>query len=415
MHIWTICRKEITENILTFRNVITTVLCLVLFPTSIFLSYNDYKTRLANYNLRDTEGQHYFGHRPMLAKKPTPLSIFARGLDPDMGRLTIIWQGSIRGGPGGEIVEPGEENDLLSLFRVPDFSYLVQTVLSLLALFFAFDAICGERVRGTLRLLLANSVSRSEVLLGKWFGGLASFLLSVLPGFALMLFVVTLLPMLSLDGEAWLRVGAIIGVSLIYLSSFFLLGLFLSTRVHRPETALILILLAWLIWVIGVPNFSSLIANRIYSYSLSNTVTQKQNAEADSEKELYEQLWKINFQAERMVQNQSRLEQHLARVSPLGSYATATPTLAGTGLEDVHRYKGYILRWDRQRRDLEDNPFHPRWDQARREQEGLYFTPTRMSLDESLATIRVDVALLILFNLIFFMGAYLSFLRYSVQ
>lgn len=413
MHIWTICRKEITENILTFRNVITTVLCLVLFPTSIFLSYNDYKTRLANYNLRDTEGQHYFGHRPMLAKKPAPLSIFARGLDPDMGRLTIIWQGSIRGAPGGAIVDPGEENDLLFLFRVPDFSYLVKTVLSLLALFFAFDAICGERVKGTLRLLLANPVSRSEVLLGKWFGGLASFLLSVLPGFVLMLFVVTLLPMFSLDGEAWLRVGAIIGVSLIYLSSFFLLGLFLSTRVHRPETALILILLAWLIWVMGIPNFSSPIANRIYP--LSDTVTQKQNIESDSEKELYEQLWKINFQAERMVQNQSKLVQHLARLSPLGSYVAATTTLAGTGLEDAHRYKRYILRWDRQRRDLEDNPFQPRWDQARREQEGLYFAPTKTSLDESFATIWVDVALLILFNLIFFMGTYLSFLRYSVQ
>ena len=415
MHIWSICRKEITENVLTFRNVITTVLCLVLFPTSIFLSYNDYTTRLANYNLRDTEGQHYFGHRPMLAKKPAPLSIFARGLDPDMGRLTIIWQGSIRGGPGGEIVEPGEENDLLSLFRVPDFSYLVKTVLSLLALFFAFDAICGERARGTLRLLLANPVSKSEILLGKWVGGLASFLLSVLPGFALMLFVVTLLPLLSLDGEAWLRIGTIFGVSLIYLSTFFLLGLFLSTRVQRPETALILILLAWLTWVIGVPNFSSLIANRIYPFSTSDTVTQKQNTEADSDKELYEQYWKINFQAERMVQNQSSLIQHLARVSPLGSFVAASTTMAQTGVEDAHRYKGYILRWDRQRRDLEDNPFNPDWDQTRREQAGLYYAPTRMSFEESLETIWVDTVLLILFNLIFFMGTYLSFLRYRVQ
>lgn len=415
MHIWTICRKEITENILTFRNVITTVLCLVLFPTSIFLSYNDYKTRLANYNLRDTEGQRIFGHRPMLAKKPTPLSIFARGLDPDMGRLTIVWQGSIRGDPGGAIASPGEENDLLFLFRVPDFSYLVKTVLSLLALFFAFDAICGERARGTLRLLLANPVSRSEILLGKWFGGLASFLLSVLPGFVLMLFVVALLPSISLDAEAWLRIVAIIGVSLIYLASFFLLGLFLSTRVRRPETALILILLAWLTWVIGVPNFSSLIANRIYPYSASDTIAQKENTEADSDKELYEQFWKINFQAERTVQYQSRLVQNLARVSPLGSYVAAATTLAETGLEDAHRYKGYVLRWDRQRRDLEDNPLNPNWDQTRREQAGLYYTPTRMSLHESLATIWVDAALLILFNLIFFMGTYLSFLRYSVQ
>ena len=141
----------------------------------------------------------------------------------------------------------------------------------------------------------------------------------------------------------------------------------------------------------------------------------ERNTEADSDKELYEQFWKINFQAERTVQYQSRLVQNLARVSPLGSYVAAATTLAETGLEDAHRYKGYVLRWDRQRRDLEDNPLNPNWDQTRREQAGLYYTPTRMSLHESLATIWVDAALLILFNLIFFMGTYLSFLRYSVQ
>ena len=83
-----------------------------------------------------------------------------------MGRLTIVWQGSIRGDPGGAIASPGEENDLLFLFRVPDFSYLVKTVLSLLALFFAFDAICGERARERCGCCLL-SVSRSEILLGK--------------------------------------------------------------------------------------------------------------------------------------------------------------------------------------------------------------------------------------------------------
>jgi ABC-type transport system involved in multi-copper enzyme maturation permease subunit len=416
MSISAIFYKEITENILTFRNIITTVLCLVLFLTSIFLLYNNYKARLTNYDLRDTEGQLYFGNRPKLTKRPTPLSIFARGLDPDMGRLIVIWQSQPRHRPGGDPLDPGEKNYLLSLFRVPDFSYLVKTVMSLLALFFAFDLICGEKRRGTLRLMLANSVSRGEILLGKWLGGYVSFLLCVLPGLALMFIVVTLLPMVSLNGEDWLRVGIIIVLSFIYISLFFLLGLFISTRVHRPETALILILLVWLIWVMGVPNFSPLIAKRI-SPVLEMKEIQRQKAliQATSQQEYYEQCWKMNDEVLRTVRNQAALTQHLARVSPLGSYVAAATTMARTGVEDAHRYKAYVMHWDKRRRDLEGAPFGPTWNRAEREEAGLFFAPTEMTLQDSLATIMVDLALLILFNVVFFMGAYLSFLRYDIR
>jgi hypothetical protein len=80
MSILVVFKKEIAENIFTYRNLITTVLCLVLFVTSIILLYNDYKDRLTNYNLRDTEGQLYFGNRPKLTKKPTPLIMASRSL-----------------------------------------------------------------------------------------------------------------------------------------------------------------------------------------------------------------------------------------------------------------------------------------------------------------------------------------------
>lgn len=417
MSISAIFYKEIRENILTFRNVITTVLCLILFLASVPVLYNDYRARVTNHDLGDIDGEFSFGNRPLLAKKPEPLSIFARGLDADMGRLIIVWKGQITQQPGGTPVDTGEKNYLLSLFHVPDFSYLVKTVLSLLALFFAFDLICGERGRGTLRLMLANPVSRSEILLGKWLGGYVSFLMCVLPGLALMLIAVTLLPMVSLDGEAWLRIGVIIALSFVYLSLFFLLGLFISTRVRRPETALILILLVWLIWVVGVPNFSSLIARRIYPTPTPTEIwTEKRSlGEGITRQEYYRHCWKTNFEVLRRVRNQATLAQYLSRVSPLGSYVAAATTMARTGVEETHRYKEYVIRWDKQRRELEGSPRRPTWDKARRKQEGISFAPTEMTLQDGLATIVLDLALLILFNVVFFMGAYLSFMRYDIR
>ena len=41
----------------------------------------------------------------------------------------------------------------------------------LLAIVFGYDAICGEKERGTLRLMLSCSVPRDTVLLAKWIGG----------------------------------------------------------------------------------------------------------------------------------------------------------------------------------------------------------------------------------------------------
>ena len=41
-----------------------------------------------------------------------------------------------------------------------DWAFIIGYVLSLIALLFTFDAISGERERGTLRLMLANSIPR---------------------------------------------------------------------------------------------------------------------------------------------------------------------------------------------------------------------------------------------------------------
>ena len=65
-----------------------------------------------------------------------------------------------------------------------DWAFLIGVVLSFAAILFTFDAISGERARGTLRLMLANSVPRHVLLGGKFLGALISiglpFLMAVL-------------------------------------------------------------------------------------------------------------------------------------------------------------------------------------------------------------------------------------------
>lgn len=62
---------------------------------------------------------------------------------------------------------------------------LVIYLIPLIALLLGFDAIVGERERGSLDLLLAHPVTRLELLLGKYLGLAGALTLSTLVGFAL--------------------------------------------------------------------------------------------------------------------------------------------------------------------------------------------------------------------------------------
>lgn len=62
---------------------------------------------------------------------------------------------------------------------------LVIYLIPLIALLLGFDAIVGERERGSLDLLLALPITRLELLLGKYLGLAAALSLSTLAGFAL--------------------------------------------------------------------------------------------------------------------------------------------------------------------------------------------------------------------------------------
>ncbi|HEX2010134.1 MAG TPA: ABC transporter permease subunit [Roseateles sp.] len=70
-------------------------------------------------------------------------------------------------------------------FVIASLVSLVIYLIPLIALLLGFDAIVGERERGSLDLLLALPITRLELLLGKYLGLAAALSLSVLAGFAL--------------------------------------------------------------------------------------------------------------------------------------------------------------------------------------------------------------------------------------
>ena len=51
-----------------------------------------------------------------------------------------------------------------------DWGFVTAVLLSFMGILFTFNSISGEQEQGTLRLMLANSISRNTVICGKFIG-----------------------------------------------------------------------------------------------------------------------------------------------------------------------------------------------------------------------------------------------------
>lgn len=154
-------------------------------------------------------------------------------------------------------------NPLLGLLPTPDFIYIVNVVLSLLAILFMFDAVCGEKETGTLRLTLANAVPRSVVLLGKWIGGFAAlilpFVLTVIAGVA----VVLVQPKIEIGEVQWLKFIGVCGLALFYTAAVYSLAIWVSCLTARPSTSIMVLITIWLLAVLTIPNLSPYVAQTV--------------------------------------------------------------------------------------------------------------------------------------------------------
>ena len=124
--------------------------------------YRDYCLAMENYEILRPKS-----NGAIAIIRPTPLSIFAKGLEENLCR-------SYASGFLGRIDISTKQklvNDLFKLFTAPDLLYIIKVILSLCAMLFAFDMVSGEKEIGTLRQSLSCSLKRPVLIIGKWIGG----------------------------------------------------------------------------------------------------------------------------------------------------------------------------------------------------------------------------------------------------
>jgi ABC-2 type transport system permease protein len=279
----TVFKKELLENILGYRFPLFFLICGVLLLSSLYVHELDYAKRVRDYSeqirlateeLRAARAVDlHFGRIPLRGfLPPAPLAVFAAGFETSLPQFYDF---------GAEGPKPGNtsvtEESVLSVFGPLDFLFIVQMVASLIVLLFASDMIAGEKEMGTLRVMLANSTPRHSILFGKLLGG---FTAVWLPFLVVFLMGTILLGALSFPlGQDGLlpRLGLVFLAATGFLLVYFVLGLLVSASSARSRTALVVILLVWILLQVALPRMSDMAAALIRPVPTETVVSMQKS------------------------------------------------------------------------------------------------------------------------------------------
>lgn len=292
-------RKEFLDSFLNQRFVALAIFSIVLMPLSAVINYKFYEVRKTSFDSQLAEVSE--GDNAVLRayRAPVILSAVARGVEPYMPIYYAF--NSASSGRNNDTTVPGnieaQEFSTLSTFGTFDFLFLVQFVFSLLAVLLAFDMVAGEKERGTLKALLSNSIPRDSILIGKFFGGFAILWLTFVIGFLLLFLVLSLFDAQFFESDNLLRLGFIFSFSTLFIAVFFSVGLMVSTFCHTTRTAIVALLVIWVVVQLVVPKAGEMIATILQPVRSEHEVrVQKQQVIEEEVQAMEESAGKLLIQ-----------------------------------------------------------------------------------------------------------------------
>lgn len=396
-----IIQKEIVQHVLSLRFAVTFVLFIVLVFASVFVTVNEYARQKEQHDSLTTEARRRleevsneeeagdavrrlaWWEGRMDAVPVSPLSWLGQGVQSAYPSAVVT-----KADQSSRRVERDERGaGTTAQFRIPDFVYVVNVVLSLLAILLLFDSVCGEKEAGTLRLMLTNSVPRAQLLLAKWIGGyivlLVPFLLATTGA------VVYAAAKGAFTSDQTTRVIFLVFTACLYIAVFFNISLFVSTTTSRSATSLLVCLLVWVMAVLVVPNMAPVTA-QILAPTPSETKIEAEKAavqreidlqisrltltsgelaygqkietaqeELQAEAERLKRKWDQYYEERR--RRQAELAAALGRISPSTSWTYAAAAVTSTGFEAHQR-----LHDARRRLGAAMDAY---WDQAREQEQ----------------------------------------------
>ena len=193
-----------------------------------------------------------------ISKEPSKLSFIAshnsslpNGLEMDYFRISIPQTYSTY-------------NQYFRSFVALDWANIIMYFLSFICLCFAYDAFSGEKQQGTLKLMLASSVPRRKILLGKLYALWCILLAPVVVGMVIHLLIVQWSASIVLVPADYGKIALFLLATTLFIGVNILLFFAISIFTPRASVSSIVCLLVWIVLVFVLPNTNWLIAGKLH-------------------------------------------------------------------------------------------------------------------------------------------------------
>ena len=282
-----IVKREFFDHLNSLRFALTALILAALMVTNAVVHLQSHPDKVRRYSERVTTDQDRLRSETdlyellkkgpgKLYKRPSALSFIADGGDAFLpGSGTTNWGSWSRStGFGGKQVKVRSiwstdyptanpnARDLRPKATKIDWVFIITYLLSFIPLLFTFDALSGERERGTLRLCLANPISRPALLVGKFLGTLITVLIPFYFAVLLNLAVISLDSWTQLGAADWGRLGMIMLIASGYTSIFIAVGLMVSASTRDSRVSLVVLLIIWVGLVVFMPSTLGTLATK---------------------------------------------------------------------------------------------------------------------------------------------------------
>jgi ABC-2 type transport system permease protein len=209
---------------------------------------------------QEEKNPHSAAHYGVYAFKPvTTLSLVDQGVDPYVGVAT--WLEAHRQNPFE--YRPAQDGTAVSRFGVLTAAGVLQLLIPLLIILFAFSSLSGERESGTLRQLLSVGVSPRDLVWGKALGIAGALALLLVPAAVIGALTLTL----ASGAEGRPEVGAVLLLAATYLAYFAIfigVTLALSGWARASRTALVGLLAFWILNALIAPRAVADLAETVH-------------------------------------------------------------------------------------------------------------------------------------------------------
>jgi len=270
----------------------------------------------------------------------------------------------------------------------------IQFVGAIFALALGFDAITREREDRTLKVLMSHPVFRDQVILGKLLGGAITLAFAVL---VTGLVITGMLVWTGVTIDSYARLATYFLFTYVYLFLFFTMAVAFSAYAKKSGNALMYSLVVFLALIVVITTVAPIVARAVVGpqpkappelQALSEKIRSSKNVSL-SELKKYE---KIMGEYENRTMEWSRrywkVQEYVNILSPVDDFSTISE---------------HVL-----------NPYMKSWE--------MYYTPRthtgappKYSLSESLSFVKKEIITLFAYIALWFVLAYLGFVRAEIR